>query len=243
MGQRDWSFAIQFTRSGDQRTSDEVAVRFKSFKEIEALQESDADFRVLYSFPGEFACRKLRGLYLPKFMPHSLDNSSHQAALFCGVRGGVTHLHYDIGLNHAFFMQLSGTKRVRLFPPSEGSRLYRFPGTAQSPIDLRNPDAEFKAFKGASCYEHQLQAGEALYIPSRWWHYMEYTTAGSSLSLRFHRTLAESILGKLSRVTQESLCSAATRYVPGFTSFQRQYAVFRAEGSFRSASRIPLDLL
>ena len=39
-------------------------------------------------------------------------------------------------------------------------------------------------YKDLTGFECHLQHGDTLFIPSRWWHYVEYTTDGLSLSLR-----------------------------------------------------------
>ena len=63
--------------------------------------------------------------------------------------------------------------------------LYRHPFTVASYVDLNNPDyVKHPALAKAKGYEVILQPGETLFMPSGFWHYIEYTDGGYSISLR-----------------------------------------------------------
>lgn len=73
-----------------------------------------------------------------------------------GPGGATTHTHYDISQN--FYIQIYGTKRFVLFPPSEYSNLYLYPfvhpGAQQSQVSFDNPDYDrFPNFRNAKAVE------------------------------------------------------------------------------------------
>ena len=88
--------------------------------------------------------------------------------------------HYDFPDNMACVV--CGERSFTLFPPEQIGNLYVGPvdqtpsGQAISLVDFRNPDLE-KFPKFAQAMEHaqvaQMSAGDALFIPSMWWHQVE----------------------------------------------------------------------
>lgn len=105
--------------------------------------------------------------------------------MFFGGAGSIVHLHFDIDMSHVFMTQFHGKKRVVLFGPEYSKMLYHLPFTVQSYIDVNNPDYEnYPALKNVKGYECIVEHGETLYIPSGYWHYMEYLEGGFAISLR-----------------------------------------------------------
>jgi len=96
--------------------------------------------------------------------------------LFVGMQGVETPLHFDEREN--LFFQARGCKEVCLFPWTDYVRLYPFPVThpcdRQSMVgNPRMPDLEaFPRFAEATGYTGQLEAGDLLYIPYGWWHWL-----------------------------------------------------------------------
>lgn len=91
----------------------------------------------------------------------------------------VTPAHYDNSENIACVV--AGRRRFTLFPPEQIHNLHVGPfdfapaGPAISLVDFAHPDfARFPRFRIA--LEHALRAdlnaGDALYIPTRWWHHV-----------------------------------------------------------------------
>jgi hypothetical protein len=77
---------------------------------------------------------------------------------------------------------VAGRRRFTLFPPEQVSNLYIGPldyaptGAAMSVADLADPDFErFPRLKDAlsAAYVAELTAGDALFIPTLWWHHVE----------------------------------------------------------------------
>jgi hypothetical protein len=88
--------------------------------------------------------------------------------------------HYDASDNLACCVV--GKRRFTLFPPDQIANLYPGPltptpgGQALSMVDFANPD--FNQYpKFADAIPHgqiaELEAGDALYLPSMWWHQVE----------------------------------------------------------------------
>ncbi len=101
------------------------------------------------------------------------------ASIWIGNRTRIP-AHQDLPDNLACVV--AGRRRVTLFPPQQLSNLYIGPleftpaGQAVSLVDFDAPDFErFPRF--AEALEHaqvaELGPGDAVYIPSMWWHYMQ----------------------------------------------------------------------
>ncbi len=105
--------------------------------------------------------------------------------MFFGSEGSRVALHYDIDMSHVFLNQIHGRKRVVLFPHDQSRNLYQHPFTVASYVDLNRPDyVKYPALAQARGFEVMLQPGESLFMPSGYWHYIEYTDGGYSISLR-----------------------------------------------------------
>jgi hypothetical protein len=99
--------------------------------------------------------------------------------IWIGNRNRVA-AHYDALENIACVC--AGKRRFTLFPPEQIENLYIGPldftpaGQAVSLVDLKQPDFDrFPRF--AKALEHAqsavLEPGDALYVPSMWWHHVE----------------------------------------------------------------------
>jgi hypothetical protein len=108
-----------------------------------------------------------------------LDAHAPLVSLWLGNRMRVS-LHFDLPDNLACVV--AGRRRFTLFPPEQVGNLYIGPldltpaGQPISLVDTQAPDfARFpryaEALKHARVFE--LEAGDALFIPSQWWHGVE----------------------------------------------------------------------
>lgn len=85
--------------------------------------------------------------------------------------------HYDVSSNIAAVV--AGRRRFVLFPPEQGPNLYVGPldhtiaGQPTSMVDLQSPDLErFPRFAEAMAAMQvaELEPGDAIFVPSLWWH-------------------------------------------------------------------------
>lgn len=120
------------------------------------------------------------------------DRRPERAAsgIWIGSSGVVTPLHHDAWTGLLF--QMTGSKRVLMFPPTERPNLYfTSPFAAKDRWSLlpgRSDDADpadFPRFARAHGFEAQLDAGDVLFIPAFWSHEIEALEANISIPFRF----------------------------------------------------------
>jgi hypothetical protein len=119
---------------------------------------------------------------LPGFRQYNDLNLGQRGALASIWIGNRTRIaaHYDLPDNVA--VVAAGHRRFTLFPPNQLKNLYVGPvdftpaGQAISLVDFLNPDFE-KFPKFAEALQHaqtaELGPGDALFIPSMWWHHIQ----------------------------------------------------------------------
>src|SRR6185436_5523693 len=122
-----------------------------------------------------------------------------------GGKGSITHMHFDIYLPNIFHTQFIGKKRVLLFPYEERNKLYRKPFEVLSLVDFSNyydPEKskvdtkKFPALEFVNGYDAILEHGDTLFMPSGFWHHMEYLESGFAMSLRaWNKTISGKING------------------------------------------------
>lgn len=109
--------------------------------------------------------------------------------LWLGPTGCITPLHKDGSDN--FAVHVFGRKRWLLFQVRDYPYLYMnqpnprsIPGFASSRVDVRNPDLEnFPLYRLARPIKTEIGAGDVLYLPAGWGHYVE--TVNASLMVNY----------------------------------------------------------
>jgi len=135
-------------------------------------------------------CPKLRkDIIQPEYVVPLEEDVENQARInaWFGPAGTLTPLHYDIQNN--IFAQVVGSKYIRLYRPEEADRLYAYEsGPRMGSSRIIDPDNDtdlavrFPRFADAPYVDLVLQEGECLYIPPRWWHFVESRETSFSVS-------------------------------------------------------------
>ena len=94
------------------------------------------------------------------------------------MQGTIAEPHFDMNRNMVSI--ISGRKRYIMMPPDQCNNIYFYdkhhPSRRHSKIDLSQPSsidpASFPKFKQTRAFEVVLEAGDILYIPSFWVHYI-----------------------------------------------------------------------
>lgn len=102
---------------------------------------------------------------------HYLPQEGLKRAFWIAPAGNLSSLHHD-GSYENLNVQVYGRKRFIMMPPRDYKRLYRH-FFASSPIDPRNPDLQkYPKYARVRPCEATLEAGDILYIPQFWWHFV-----------------------------------------------------------------------
>jgi hypothetical protein len=108
-----------------------------------------------------------------------LDTNDGLLSLWVGNQSRIA-AHYDIPNNIACVA--IGKRRFTLFPPDQLENLYIGPldfapaGQSISLVDLHDPDFDkYPKFRQALQHSQsaELEPGDAIFIPSMWWHHVE----------------------------------------------------------------------
>ncbi|CAF4897912.1 unnamed protein product [Pieris macdunnoughi] len=101
-----------------------------------------------------------------------------------GPKGTVSPLHHDPTKN--LLAQVVGEKRIYLFSPKDSENLYPYDSelldnTAR--VDPRSPDLnKYPKYQDAKAYYCVLKPGQMLFIPPKWWHFVESLSISFSVS-------------------------------------------------------------
>ena len=132
-------------------------------------------------------------LKCPTFFESALKDMGF---VFFGGIGSVTRLHQDIDMSNVLLTQFDGKKRVVLFSPDQSAMLYRLPFNTFGLVDIDHPDYEkFPALKNIKGYDITLERGDAVFMPSGYWHHIVYTTGGFGVSYRRPGTFSKLLKG------------------------------------------------
>ena len=104
-----------------------------------------------------------------------------------GTRDTVTPLHFDS--YHNIFVQVAGTKQVKLIDPRYTENLYvskRGGLDSQgnvSQVDVEKPDLKsFPLFREVNVLNCVVHPGDILFIPKGWWHHVRSVTTSFSVN-------------------------------------------------------------
>ena len=149
---------------------------------LNAILNEIADHRQNEKAPSVYVGSTTIETCLPGFRAQNDVNLGQRDALASIWIGNRTRIaaHYDLPDNLACVV--AGHRRFTLFPPDQLSNLYIGPldftpaGQPISLVDFKKPDFEaFPQFAEALRHAHvaELGPGDAIFIPSMWWHHIE----------------------------------------------------------------------
>jgi len=180
-------------------------VDFEAFMQevISNIDEAGADTLALQSAPipdyfPDFASENNIDLFPPDIEPRVWIGND-----------AIVSAHYDDSENIACVV--SGKRRFTLFPPQQIDNLYIGPidftpaGAPVSLVDHNNPDfGKFPKYREALNHAlvAELEPGDAIYIPSLWWHHVE---AYGGLNILVNYWCGGSIEGKTKPVPADNM--------------------------------------
>jgi ribosomal protein L16 Arg81 hydroxylase len=116
--------------------------------------------------------------------------------MFFGPTNSIVRMHQDIDMSNVFLTQFHGSRKVTLFSPDQSELLYRLPFNVHSTVDVDNPDYEtYPALNYVKGVSTVLEHGDTLFMPSGYWHHIQYLEGGFGLSVRTVANNWEMILG------------------------------------------------
>ena len=107
--------------------------------------------------------------------------------MFFGGKGSRVLTHYDMDLSNLLHFHFHGHKSVLLFPPKQLKYLYKVPFAIHNleSINMDNPDySSYPALQYLEGEYIEMKHGDALFMPSGYWHYIKYLDGGFSITLR-----------------------------------------------------------
>jgi ribosomal protein L16 Arg81 hydroxylase len=162
---------------------------------LEILKTQPTDLRVFFFNLLDNAPKLLEDIKYPDI---GLRFFKRLPVMFFGGGGSRVLPHYDMDLSDLLHVHFQGRKSVTLFPPEQTKYLYKVPFAVHNleTINMDNPDFEkYPALKHLQGIQVEMKAGDALYMPSGYWHYIKYLDGGFSITLRAFpkkpRTLAK----------------------------------------------------
>ncbi|KAI5082355.1 hypothetical protein GOP47_0002098 [Adiantum capillus-veneris] len=115
-----------------------------------------------------------------------IGDGIYQRNVWLGPTGTITPLHRDPYYN--VFAQVWGSKYIRVYAPTESEKLYPFKSnlylrnTSEVDIDAKDAFQRWPDLQNAEYLECILNAGEMLFIPKKWWHYVKSREVSLSFS-------------------------------------------------------------
>ena len=175
---------------GDSETSGRVfynedftGFNYKSLKVgMDKLLEKIGEHKEDTAPPAMYMASTMVDQWLPGFRKENdidVPGADPLVSIWMGNRSRIG-AHYDLPDNIA--CSVIGRRRFTLFPPDQISNLYPGPldfspgGQAISVVDFHNPDYQrFPKFRSAleNAQLAELEPGDAVFVPSMWWHHVE----------------------------------------------------------------------
>lgn len=175
-------------------------MEMKLYDYLEILKNQPTDLRIFFYNILDKMPELIKDIRYPDI---GLKFFKRLPVMFFGGKGSVVLPHYDMDLSDLLHFHFHGHKSVLLFPPEQSKFLYKVPFAVHNleAINMDYPDFNsYPALKQAEGLYIEMKHGEALYIPSGYWHYIKYLDGGFSITLRAlpkHPLLLSKMLGNL----------------------------------------------
>lgn len=126
----------------------------------------------------------LLGFCVPRQVRHHVNSA--QIELFIGGYGTrLGEMHYDYIHTHTVLCQIHGRKQFTLFAPEDTPYLY---ATANQSA-IKNPEDvdldRFPLYARATPFRFIQEPGEAVFLPSGWWHSTKLLTSSIAVGVNF----------------------------------------------------------
>ena len=174
------------------------AMEMKLYDYLEILKNQPTDLRIFFYNILDKMPELIKDIRYPDI---GLKFFKRLPVMFFGGKGSVVLPHYDMDLSDLLHFHFH--KSVLLFPPEQTKYLYKVPFSVHNleSINMDEPDFEkYPALKKAEGLYIEMKHGDALYMPSGYWHYIKYMDGGFSITLRAlpkHPKLLAKTLGNL----------------------------------------------
>jgi len=180
-------------------TSEAVTkMRFRDY--ITLIRSQPTDYRIFFYIITDHLPALLKNFTYPDL---GFKYFKRIPTLFFGGSEARVLMHYDVDLADLLHFQFEGKKRVLLFAPDQSDFLYKVPLSVHTvyTVDYENPDyQQFPALAYAKGFEVFMEHGDALFMPSGYWHFNRYLEAGFSVTLRSFPNSALRLLRMLKEV-------------------------------------------
>jgi len=176
------------------------AMEMKLYDYLEILKNQPTDLRIFFYNILDKMPELIKDIRYPDI---GLKFFKRLPVMFFGGKGSVVLPHYDMDLSDLLHFHFHGHKSVLLFPPEQTKYLYKVPFSVHNleSINMDEPDFDnYPALKKAEGLYIEMKHGDALYMPSGYWHYIKYMDGGFSITLRAlpkHPKLLAKTLGNL----------------------------------------------
>ena len=218
-------FSKNFSKPGKKYMAAEHTMKFGDY--LKLIDSEPTDLRLFLFNIFKHAPELKKDFSTPTIMKGFLMRFP---LMFFGGAGSSVQLHFDIDMSHVFHTQFHGRKRVVLFSPNQSVNLYKHPFTVRTPVDVDNPDFEkYPKFREVVGYEDELKPGETLFMPSGYWHLMNYLTGGYAMSLRSNESILRKAHGLYNILFKVTFDKAMNRLLgQKWNDMKEQMAIRRA---------------
>lgn len=182
------------------KATDEPVMQMKMRDYIHLIKTQPSDLRIFFFIITDKLPELLKNFSYPDL---GFKYFKRIPTLFFGGSEARVLMHFDVDLGDLLHFQFEGKKRVLLFPPEEASFLYKVPLSVHTVynVDYEHPNyKQFPALRYAKGYEIFMEHGDALFMPSGYWHFNRYLEAGFSVTLRSFPNSPKRLLKMLNEV-------------------------------------------